>query len=920
MPNPTTNLPNRVQYSQRNLKEMFEPKTVAIIGATEREGSLGRTIVWNLMSNAFGGTVYPVNLKRDTILGLQAYPTVAAVPEPIDLAIIVTPAETVPGLIRECTAVNVKGVIILSAGFREVGRAGAKLEEEILAEAQKTGMRIIGPNCLGIMRPTTGLNATFAPAMARSGTVGFISQSGALCASILDWSFRENVGFSAFISIGSMLDVGWSDLITYLGDDPRTKSIVIYMESIGDDARAFLSAAREVALSKPIIVIKPGRTRAAARAAASHTGSLTGHDEIVAAAFRRSGILRVNSIQEVFNMAEVLAKQPLPTGPNLTIVTNAGGPGVLATDALISAGGELTPLAEQTIRDLNDLLPHHWSHDNPIDILGDADAERYEEAVRIANRDPNAHGLLVVITPQAMTRPTQTAQKLKKLLERPPGYSFGKPVLACVIGGAEVSAGHQILNQGNIPTFDFPDTAAETFHYMWRYQRRLRSLYETPRALTYSDADQAQIDKMTQQIAAIRQSGRATLTEHESKQILRAYGIPTVPTHLANSPDEAIAIAEELGFPVVLKVNSELIAKKARVGGVRLDLATPDEVRHAYLTMETAVTTHHGADHFAGVSVQPMLNLNEGYELIMGANPDEQFGPVLMLGTGGTLIEIFQDRVLGLPPLTTTLARRMMERIKIYKALMGIPGQEPIDLAEVEDVLVRFSHLVVDQKWLKRISISPLFVSPKGVMVLDASMTLYGANTQEDELPPLAIRPYPTEYIQPYTSKTGKTYTIRPISPEDEPKIVDFHGTLSERSVYLRYFRSFDLERRTQHERLARICFIDYDREMVLVAEHTNPETGEDKIVGIGRLTRVNVDNESEYAVMVSDDFQGQGLGTKLLDSLIEIGRKEGIQKIVGYILAENRSMIVVSEKRGFTFGREGELVKATIVVNEPND
>ena len=390
---------------------------------------------------------------------------------------------------------------------------------------------------------------------------------------------------------------------------------------------------------------------------------------------------------------------------------------------------------------------------------------------------------------------------------------------------------------------------------MWRYQKRLQSLYETPRALTYSDADQARIDAMTEMIIDVRNQGRVNLTEFESKQILAAYGIPIVETHLAQNADEAIAIAENIGYPVVLKVNSQFVANKSRIGGVRLDLATPNEVRHAYLTMEEKVTAEFGPDYFAGVSVQPMLNLNRGYELIMGASPDLQFGPVLMLGTGGTLIEIFQDRVIGFPPLTTTLARRMMERIKIYKALAGIPGHDPVDLTKVEDVLVRFSHLVVDQTWLETIDINPLFVSSEGVMVLDAKMRLYDHDMTEDELPQLAIRPYPTQYIQPYTSKTETNYTIRPISPEDEPKIVDFHGTLSERSIYLRYFRSFNLERRTEHERLARICFIDYDREMVLVAEHQDEETGEEKIVGVGRLTRANIENEAEYAVMVSDDF-----------------------------------------------------------------
>ncbi len=896
------------------LKEILEPQTIAVIGATEREDSVGRTILQNLSDSDFSGTIYPVNLSKKTVLGLTAYPNVQNIPDPIDLAIIVTPAATVPDVIRDCTAVHVKGAIILSAGFREVGAVGTALEKEIFTIAQKGGLRIIGPNCLGLMIPHNNLNATFAAQMAQPGSVGFISQSGALCAAILDWSLHENVGFSAFISIGSMLDVGWGDLITYLGDDPHTKSIIIYMESIGN-ARAFLSAAREVALSKPIIVIKPGRTPAAARAAIAHTGAKTGQDEVVAAAFRRSGVLRVNSIEELFNMAEVLAKQPRPRGPNLTILTNAGGPGVIATDALIASGGQLTPLRPETITALDNLLPEHWSHANPIDILGDADAERYEKAVKIANKEPNSDGLLIIITPQAMTHPTETAEKLKNILERPPGYTYGKPVLAAVMGGEEMSASRHLLNQGNIPTFDFPDAAAKTFQYMWRYQKRLQSLYETPRALPISEQDRVRIENVTTMIAKIRQTGRTVLTEYEAKQLLMAYGIPVVETHLAHTPNEAVAVAETVGFPVVLKVNSEWIGHQSRIDGVRLDLATADEVRHAYRMLADDVCQQYGDDCFAGVSVQRMLNLRHGYELILGASLDEQFGPVLMLGTGGALVEIFQDRVFGLPPLTTTLARRMMEQVQIYTALTGVPGRDPVDLAEVEALLVRFSHLVVEQRWIKTIDIHPLFVSPAGTAVLDARMTLYDSSVTEKELPQLAIRPYPSQYIQPYTSKTGVSYTIRPISPEDEPKIIAFHETLSERTVYLRYFRSFNLDRRIDHDRLSRICFIDYDREMILVVAYHDPETGEEQIIGVGRLTRVNIENEAEYAIIVTDAFQGQGLGTKLLDRLIEIGRLEGVQKIVAYILAENRSMIAVSEKRGFTFGREGELVKATLVV-----
>ena len=903
-----------LRYEANPLDVIFNPKSVAVIGATEREGSVGRTIVWNLMTNSFGGTIFPVNPKRSSVLGIKAYPSISAIPEEVDLAVIVTPAPTVPDIIRECVEAGVKGAIIISAGFKEIGPEGVALEQQILAEARRGHMRIIGPNCLGVMNPIGGLNATFANAMAHPGTVGFVSQSGALCTAILDWSFRENVGFSAFVSIGSMLDVGWGDLIYYLGDDPHTKSIVIYMESIGD-ARGFLSAAREVALTKPIIVIKPGRTEAAAQAAASHTGSLTGSDEVLAAAFRRTGVLRVDTIDDLFNMAEVLAKQPRPRGPRLTIVTNAGGPGVLATDALIANGGELAPLSEETIAALDDILPAHWSHNNPIDILGDAGANRYVEAINIAANDPNSDGLLVILTPQAMTDPTQTAQDLKEMYGRPAGYQYGKPILASWMGGADVAAGEEILNQSNIPTFAFPDTAARIFTYMWRYQRRLQSLYETPTMPIEAGEQAYEHEKVSAMIDEVRGSGRTILTEYESKQVLAAYGIPTVETRLAQSADEAVAVAEEIGYPVVLKLNSETITHKTDVGGVRLDLATAGEVRHAYERMEQTVSSKFSPADFLGVTVQPMLNLKEGYELIVGSSPDPQFGPVLLFGTGGTLVEVFRDRALGLPPLNTTLARRMMERTKIYGALQGVRGREPVDLAELEKIMVRFSHLVVQQRWIREIDINPLLAAPGQIIALDARVVLYEPEVTEDELPQLAIRSYPTQYVQPFVDEQGEMYVIRPIRPEDEPKMIKFHESLSERSVYLRYFRAFQLSQRVEHERLTRISFIDYDRTMALVAERHNPETNEDEIVAVGRLTKSRGTNEAEYALLVSDDFQGRGLGTELLSRLLQIARDEDVARVTAYMLTENRGMINISKKLGFRLEREAELVKAVIEV-----
>jgi acetyltransferase len=838
--------------------------------------------------------VFPVNPKRASVLGIKAYPTIADVPAPVDLAVIVTPSPFVPDIVRQCADVGVRGAIIISAGFKETGAAGAELERQTLAEAQRANIRLIGPNCLGVMRPLNGFNATFARDIALPGHVGFISQSGALCTGVLDWSLRENVGFSAFVSVGSMLDVGWGDLIDYLGDDPQTQSIVIYMESIGD-ARAFLSAAREVALNKPIIVLKTGRSASAARAAASHTGALSGSDAVLDAAFRRCGVLRVNSIADLFDMAQVLAKQPRPKGPRLTILTNAGGPGVLATDALVAdGGGSLTELAPPTIEALNQLLPAHWSHNNPVDILGDADPARYAKAVEIVAQDPNSDGLLVVLTPQAMTDPTQTAEQLTRIA-RP----LGKPLLASWMGGAGVAAGEAILNHANIPTFAYPDTAARAFQYMWRYSRSLRSLYETPMRPADDAADAPDHALVAQIIQGARAAGRTLLSEAESKQLLAAYRIPTVETRTAASEAEAIRCADELGYPVVLKLWSHTITHKTDVGGVRLNLRSATEVRRAYRAIRAAVRKHTSAKDFLGVTVQPMISA-DGYELIVGSSLDPQFGPVLLFGTGGQLVEVYQDSALALPPLTSTLARRMMERTRIFTALQGVRGRAPVDLIALAELLVRFSLLVAEQRWISEIDINPLLVSAERLVALDARVVLHGAEVAEDALPRLAIRPYPIEYVAPLTLRDGAQLIIRPIRPEDEPLMVGFHETLSESSVYLRYFAPLALSQRVAHERLTRICFIDYDREMALVADHIDPSTGAHEIIAVGRLIKLHGSNEAEFALLISDRFQRCGLGTELLRRLLEVARAERISRVVADILPDNTGMQRICQKLGF--------------------
>ena len=892
------------------LDVFFSPEAVAVIGATENPGSVGRTTFWNLISNPFGGTVFPVNPKRPQVLGVKAYPNLLEVPEQVDLAVIVTPASTVSRVMDDCAAAGVKGVIIISAGFKELGPDGARLEGEIVAKARAAKIRIVGPNCLGIMSPNTGLNATFASGMARPGSIGFLSQSGALCTAVLDWSFRELVGFSVFSSIGSMADVGWGDLIDYLGDDPRTRSIIIYKETIGD-ARAFLSAARQVGLSKPIIVIKAGRSAAAAKAAASHTGSLAGSDEVLDASFRRTGVLRVQSIGELFHMADVLGKQSRPTGPRLAILTNAGGPGVLATDTLIAVGGELAQLAPETMESLNGFLPKEWSHNNPIDILGDASPERYAKAVEIVAKDPNTEGLLAILTPQSMTDPTRIAEQLK-----PYAKLQGKPLLASWMGGAEVSAGVDILNRSGIPTFPFPDTAAKIFHYMWQYSYNLQGLYQTPVLPAEVNGSGSGAPDAAKIIDAVRKSGRSVLTEVESKRVLSAYGIPIVPTEVATTAETAVELAEEFGYPVVLKLYSETITHKTDVGGVRLNLRDAKAVQDAFTKIQSSVAEKVGASHFQGVAVQPMIRL-DGYELIIGSSLDSQFGPVLLFGTGGQLVEVFKDSALALPPLNTTLARRMMEPTRVYKALQGVRGRPPVDLAALEKLLVQFSYLVVEQRWIKEIDINPLLASSDQLVALDARVVVHGPEVTEDKLPKLAIRPYPSQYVAPFTMKDGTTVNIRPIRPEDEPLMVKFHNMLSERSVMMRYTQQIALSERVAHERLIRICFIDYDRELALVAEHEDPYSGQPEIMAVGRMARIPGTEDAQFAILVADAFQRRGLGAELLRRLMAIAKKEKIGRLQAEFLIDNSATRQMCEKLGFHLEKVADqgLVKVEVAI-----
>ncbi|MDE3110303.1 MAG: bifunctional acetate--CoA ligase family protein/GNAT family N-acetyltransferase, partial [Acidobacteriota bacterium] len=725
------------------------------------------------------------------------------------------------------------------------------------------------------------------------GKVAFLSQSGALETAILDWSLEELVGFSAIVSTGSMLDVGWGDLIDYFGDDAATQAILLYIESVGD-ARPFLSAAREVALRKPIIVIKAGRSAAASRAATSHTGALTGSDEVFDAALRRCGVLRVRSISDLFYMAETLARQPRPRGPKLTILTNAGGPGVLATDALIANGGELAVLSDASVEALSEFLSPHWSHGNPIDILGDAGPEEYGRALEIAMRDPQTDGLLAILAPQGMSDPAKVAEKM-----RPFARGSGKPVVASWMGGRLMAEGVETLNDAGIPTFSYADTAARAFCYMWRYSYNLRALYETPSLAEAPEEAVNSAANVTETLNRILRTGRTVLTEVESKQVLKQYGIPVVDTRFANSLEDAARIAKELGFPAVLKVYSKTITHKTDVGGVKLNLPDESAVRRAFAEIEAAVKELAGADQFQGVTVQPMIR-GDGYELIIGSSIDPQFGPVILFGSGGQLVEVYADHALALPPLNTTLAQRLIEQTKIYRALQGVRGRPPVDLESLRLILVRFGKLLAEQPRIGEIDMNPLLAGPDRIVALDARIILHGSEIKHENLPRLAIRPYPLQYVGLWKMNDGAQITIRPIRPEDEPLMAKFHGTLSDRSVYLRYFHMERLGSRVSHERLIQRCFIDYDRELALVADLESPQTHEHEILGAGRLTKLRGEEEAEIGVLISDPYQGQGLGTELVRRLIAAARDEKLQRIIAHILPENAGMRSLADRFGF--------------------
>ena len=877
----------------------MNPKAVAVIGASEHEGTVGQSLMQNLMEGHDGRKIYPVNPNRETVMGLKSFPTLSKIPEHVDLAVIATPAKTVPGLIEECTQAEVDGAVIVSAGFKEVGPAGEKLESEIREIRSKADIRILGPNCVGLARPQINLNATFLRDNPKPGQIAFVSQSGALGAAMLNWAVTAGIGFSMFASLGSTLDIDFGDLIDYLGDDPYTRSIILYMEGVGN-AKKFMSAARGFARTKPIIVIKAGRHAAGARAASSHTGALAGDFAVYEAAFRRAGVVMVDEIGDLFNCASVLDSRFLPAGRNLGIVTNAGGPAVLAADAVISHGCQLAELSPETMAVMGKTLPPYWSHGNPIDILGDADVSRYELAVKTCIADPKIDGLLVLYTPQGTSKPKELAEAITKI-----AADRRKPMLTVWMGESAVRESREIFQKNNIPTYQTPEEAVKTYGYMYQYRRNLDQLYQTPQELPVdSSPPKAHLKVVIRNASRTRKA----LTQSEVDRFLDAYDIPRAKGALARSADQASTIAIDLGYPVVLKISSQDILHKTDIGGVVTGLDSAQAVKDAYKAIIERARKAKPDAAIDGVYVQRMVE-NADYELILGSKKDKDFGAIILFGMGGIGVELLNDVSIGLAPLNQVLARRVMEETKIYRALAkGLRNKKPVDLRLLEEVIVRFSNLIADFPEIAEMDINPLVAAAGKFCVLDARVIIDPNAINHQPYPHLVITPYPAKFVTPWKLKDGTEVTLRPVKPEDEPLELAFIRGLSTETSR---FRFFQIIKDLPHDALVRFCNIDYDREMAIIAEKRE----EDRTVEIG-VSRLIIDpgkKRGEFAVVVADNYQSRGLGTKLVDMLIEFAREKGIETIYGTVMSENIKMIQLCEKLGFTTKREHENVIAEL-------
>ena len=882
------------------LEKFFSPRSVAIIGASDTPGRVGYVVIRNLVAGGYKGKIYPVNSGRQTINGLPAYPNLAAIGKTIDLAVIATPIEAARGVIEDCGHTGVDSAIVLSAGGKETGAAGARLEEDILEAAQQSGVRIIGPNCVGVISTAANLNTSFLDRMPPAGNITFISQSGAMCLAILDRAAREHIGFRHFISIGCMLDVDFGDLLNYCCADSGCRSIVLYVENI-TQARKFISAARAASRIKPIIVLKAGRSQAGAKAAYSHTGALAGADDVYRAAFARAGITQVDTIEELFDCTELIAKQPFPAGPRLAVITNGGGPGVVAMDAIDRVGLTPAQLSPETMDRLDAILPPFWSHGNPIDIIGDASPERWRQAVEICAADPAIDGLIIIFIPQALSNSTAVSNAIIDYLKQKPKF----PVFPVWMGGTSVDQAVYQFNLQGYPTYTTPERAVAAFQRLEAHRRRQKMLQEIPGRFS----SELTVDRPRAKgfIDRLMDAQTFALDELQTKPILAAYGIPINPVKLARTPAEAVRLAEQIGYPVVLKIVSPDIVHKSEAGGVYLSLETAAAVEEAYarLVLRAAEAS------ITGVSVQPMLQ-GAAYELIIGARRDPVFGPVVLFGAGGIYTEILRDRTIALPPLNRALAGQMIEETRIAALLKGCRGQAAVSLEHLEEVLIRVSRLVTDFPEIAELDINPAMVVDNRLRAADARIRLEASPEAAPDH--LVISPYPHQLEEHVVTRSGLHMLIRPIKPEDAPLFADLFQKLSSESIYFRFFSPL---KRISPEMLARFTQIDYGRDIALVAMAEVPQ-GEE-MLGAARLIRESaLNNRAEFSIMVADALHGQGIGAALLGKLISAAHTLEIQTVVGYVLPDNTYMLRLGRKTGFRQHHNREMGAIELTIDIP--
>ena len=897
------------------MEQFFNPKSIAVIGASDKPDSIGHTLVQNLIDGGYDGTILPVNPHLDEVHGLKAYRAITDAPPFTDLAIVAVPIAMTPEVVRQCVRAGTRGVIIIAAGGRELGEEGRLIEEQISGAFEGSGLRIIGPNCLGVIRPARKLNASFIPGMPAHGIIGFISQSGAIGTASLDRAAMGNVGFSHFISIGSMLDVDFGDMIDYLGNDGNVKAILIYMENL-TNTRKFMSAARAVSRIKPIIVLKAGKSEAGARAATTHIGAMVGEDAVYDAAFKRAGIVRVPTLARLFDCSELMAKQPRPAGSRLAIITNGGGPGIMAADTLAEYNLEPAPIPDDIMAQLDEILPPHWSRNNPIDILGNATLERFTRAMEICLASREFDGVLIIMVSEPHIRPEEVAEALAGLVKR---KRF--PVFASWMGGSRMAAANDILNRANIPTYETPERAVRAFLYMVEYTRNQELLSQAPAKLSAdlffdrdfvfrtiydcfygSQEDQEEVDYY--------QEGpmERMLDEITSKRVLAAYGIPVAETVLATTVDEAVALAADMEMPLVMKLVSPDISHKSDAGGVQLDLRNEDDLRQAWERIMAGVRAYNPEARITGVSLQPYI-ANPDFELLMGSKTDDNFGPVLLFGSGGVYAEVLNDQALGLPPLNRLLARRMMEETRIQPLLKGYRNHPPADLEKLEELLIRLSQLVIDFPEIVEMDINPVVVKNGEPCAVDARIRLVrdesGTTRQH-----LVISPYPQHLERHDLTDLDMPLFIRPIKPEDAALFTELFNTLTPTSIYYRFF---SVVKSLTPEILARFTQIDYDREISFVA--LDDRAGEEQMLGIANIIGEPDGKRGEFSVLIGDPWQGVGIGAKLLLQCLRIAQERGMETVWGTVLSENIYMLGLGKKLGFTVtpGGDGSEFKLTI-------